>query len=490
MKNFQNISEVLKFRSIKNPKKIFIIEGNKEYSFSEINHFVDSCCFFFKSLGLQERDIVSFNLKNSVEFVIIYFACLRSNIIANPLPHTISDSETLEKVKFLKSKLLFSDRSMKKRKNFFLVRKKNRSDFINIILKSNLKKNNYFTKINNKKTAVLYYSSGTTDNPKIIEYSYRSMINLQKAMSRIKFTNSTTTHLCILPMGHTSVLRYSIKQSLFMGSTFVIFKNFWEIKNKFWNIIDKYNVNYVQLVPSIVISLIAIKTKNFKKRKIKFGCGSDKIDFKVKKFFEKKFKTKLFNLYGLSEIGASHFQNKNNDEENSIGAPLDIYKCKIFKKKNEIVQNNKIGELGVKGIALFNGYYKNKILTKNSFNKFGYFLTGDLCSKDNNNNFFYHGRKKDLIIKGGVNINPNEIDEAVKEYSPLIERSATIGQEDVFLGQKIKTFLKLKNKKISINLLNKYLLKKLGQLKKPDEVVIIEKFPTTSTGKVIKRFLK
>lgn len=275
-----------------------------------------------------------------------------------------------------------------------------------------------------------------------------------------------------------------------MGSTFVIFKNFWEIKNKFWNIIDKYNVNYVQLVPSIVISLIAIKTKNFKKRKIKFGCGSDKIDFKVKKFFEKKFKTKLFNLYGLSEIGASHFQNKNNDEENSIGAPLDIYKCKIFKKKNEIVQNNKIGELGVKGIALFNGYYKNKILTKNSFNKFGYFLTGDLCSKDNNNNFFYHGRKKDLIIKGGVNINPNEIDEAVKEYSPLIERSATIGQEDVFLGQKIKTFLKLKNKKISINLLNKYLLKKLGQLKKPDEVVIIEKFPTTSTGKVIKRFLK
>ena len=113
------------------------------------------------------------------------------------------------------------------------------------------------------------------------------MINLQMAMSKIKFTGPNTTHLCILPMGHTSVLRYSIKQSLFMGSFFVILNNFWEIKNKFWNIIDKYNINYVQLVPSIVTSLIAFKIKTFQKRKIKFGCGSDKIDFKVKKFLKK-----------------------------------------------------------------------------------------------------------------------------------------------------------------------------------------------------------
>ena len=396
----------------------------------------------------------------------------------------------MKKVKFLKSKYLFSDKKINKKKNFFLVDRKNRSKFIKTILNSNLNKNDFTTKIDNKKTAVLYYSSGTTNNPKIIEYSYQSMISLQKAMARIKFTNSKTTHLCVLPMGHTSVLRYSIKQSLFMGSKFVIFKNFWEIKNRFWKIIDRYNINYVQLVPSIVNTLNVIKTKNFKKRKVKFGCGSDKIDFKVKKFFEKKYKTKLLNLYGLSEIGASHFQNRNNDIENSIGKPLDIYKCEIFKKKNKLAQKKEIGELGVKGIALFNGYYKNKNLTKKSFNKFGFFLTGDLCSKDNNNNFFYHGRKKDLIIKGGININPNEIDEMVKGYSPVIENSVTIGLQDVFFGQKIKTFLKLKNKKISINKLNDYLHKKLGSLKKPDEIVTIEKFPTTSTGKVIKRFLK
>ena len=490
MKDFGNISELLRYRSVKKPDKIFIIEGKKKYSFSDINHLVDCCCYFFKKLGLKQRDILSFNLKNSVEFIIIYFACIRANIIANPLPHTISEIETLEKVKFLKSKYLFTDSIFKKIKNIYVINQKNKTKFITTILKLNLKNNEYFTKIDNKKTAVLYYSSGTTNNPKIIEYSYHSMINLQKAMAEIKFTNSNTNHLCVLPMGHTSVLRYSVKQSLFMGSTFIIFKNFWEIKNKFWKIVDKYNINYVQMVPSIVISLLALKTKNFKKRKIKFGCGSDKIDFKEKKFFEKKFKTKLFNLYGLSEIGASHFQNEKNDKENSIGKPLNIYKCKIFKKINKIALKNEIGELGVKGVALFNGYYKNKILTNKSFNKSGYFLTGDLCSKDKDNNFFYHGRKKDLIIKGGVNINPNEIDEVIMEYSNFIERSVTIGLQDRFLGQRIKTFLKLRGKMISLNLLNKYLLKKLGQLKKPDEVVIIKKFPITSTGKIIKIFYK
>ena len=81
MKNFNNISDVLKFWGTKKPNKIFIIDEKKKYSFSQINHFVNSCCFFFKSLGLKERDILSFNLKNSIEFVIIYLACMRANII-------------------------------------------------------------------------------------------------------------------------------------------------------------------------------------------------------------------------------------------------------------------------------------------------------------------------------------------------------------------------------------------------------------------------
>lgn len=316
------------------------------------------------------------------------------------------------------------------------------------------------------------------------------MLILQKAMTEIKFTNFNTNHMCILPMGHTSVLRYSVKQALYVGGTIFIYDSFWSIKNNFWKIVRKNKINFVQLVPSIVISLLTLKAPKLFKFKIKFGCGSDKIDSKIKNSFEKKFSTKLFNLYGLSEIGASHFESKNNKKNNSIGKPLNIYKCKIFKSKNKLSNLNEVGELGVKGKAIFNGYYKNKILSKKSFNKLGYFLTGDLCSKDSKNNYFYHGRKKDLIIKGGVNINPNEIDEIVESYSKNILKSVTIGVNDLFLGQRLKTFILLEKKNIKLKKLDSFLIKKLGQLKKPDNIVIVDKFPQTSTGKIIKRYLK
>ena len=490
MKNLDTISDVLRLRAKKNSNKIFVINNKKRYTYSEINQLVDRCCFFFQELKIKEREIVSFSLINSVEFLILYFACIRSNILANPLPHTLSKFEIKQKVNFLKSKYFFSDQEINIKSKFYYIDKNENNSFLKNLKKLDTNNKEFKTKVKKKDTAVLYYSSGTTNDPKIIEYSYNAMLTLQKAMKEIKFTNFNTNHMCILPMGHTSVLRYSVKQALYVGGTIFIYESFWSIKNNFWKIIKKNKINFVQLVPSIVVSLLNLKAPKPLKFKIKFGCGSDKIDNKIKNIFEKKFFTKLLNLYGLSEIGASHFEQKNNKKNNSIGKPLKIYNCKIFKSKNKLSNLNEVGELGVKSKAIFNGYYKNKILTKKSFNKLGYFLTGDLCSKDNKNNYFYHGRKKDLIIKGGVNINPNEIDEVVESYNKNILKSVTIGVNDHFLGQRLKTFILLKKKIIKLKKLDSFLLKKLGQLKKPDNIIIVDKFPQTSTGKIIKRYLK
>ena len=194
-------------------------------------------------------------------------------------------------------------------------------------------------------------------------------------------------------------------------------------------------------------------------------------------------------MYGLSEIGSSHFENPKKRRVGSIGKPLDIYDFKILNKNNRFCKDGEIGELVVKGKGLFNGYYKNLKLTKKNFYK-DYFKTGDICFKDADGYYYYVDRKKDLIIKGGVNILPSEIDEAILKSDKNILECATVGVKDSFYGEIIKSYIILKKQnKFLISKLKNTLIKKLGHLKSPDIIKLKKKFPKTASGKIIKRFI-
>lgn len=491
IKNCKDISQTITITAKRVPKKNFIVNGNNKINFKDFDNLLNFCCEYFANIGLKKRDIISIKIKNSVEFLILYFACIRAKIIVNPIPNTVSDYEAVTKFYYLNSKFLFVDDTFSiKKKNIIFINKNFNNSFIKFLKSKCDTSKQYNVKYNPKKTAVLYYSSGTTSNPKVIEYSYYSMLELQKSIIRSKFTSSETNHLCVLPFGHTSVLRYSIKQAAILGSTIYIYDNFWNIKNNFWKIIINKNINFVQLVPTLIISLLNLKKIMIKNKKIFIGCGSAVLSKEVQKEFENKFCVKLLNLYGLSEIGASHFENLYYRKAGSIGKPLDIYKAKIINSKKKNCRINEAGELIVKSRALFNGYYKNKKLTSKSFYK-NYFLTGDICKKDKDGFYYYIDRKKDLIIKGGVNILPSEIDEQILSYSKNILEVATIGEKSQFYGEIIKSFIVLKrNKKNFIFNLKNFLLKRLGYLKCPDIIKVIKKFPKTPSGKIIKRLLK
>ena len=490
IKDCRDISEAL-LKTVKRlPHKIFINFDNKKISFLEFNNLVNSCCNFFSKKKLKEKDILSIKVKNSVEFLIVYFACIRFKLIINPIPSSISDYEFLNKIKFLKSKIAFIDSSCKNKINVCMcIDRDFNGDFCNFLVKNFSSDFNSNLNFNNKSTAVLYYSSGTTDDPKIIEYSYYSMLQLQKSIIRSNFTKEDTNHLCVLPFGHTAVLRYSIKQAAILGSTINIYENFWNIKNDFWRIVKNKQINFAQLVPTLVSSILSSSMNKLKTKNLFFGCGSAYLSKELQQNFEKKFKVRLFNYYGLSEIGASHFENKYKRKIGSIGKPIDGYNVKIINDKKKACKVNEIGELIVKSKCIFSGYYKNAKLTKKSFYK-NFFRTGDMCLKDKDGYFFYIDRKKDLIIKGGVNILPSEIDEMIFKSEKNIVECATIGVKNAFYGETIKSFVVLKkNKKLFLAKLKKDLIKKLGYLKCPDEIVTIKKFPKTQSGKIIKRFL-
>jgi len=489
----KDMSEIISNTANRLPNKIFIfnLENKKKISFKKFDELLNKCCNFFLLKKVNPKDIVTIKIKNSPEFLIIYFASLRFKSIINPIPNSVSDFELQEKIRFLKPKLIFVDNSSKiKKKNLININKDFKLNFLNYLDNNFSEEFISIKKYKIKDTAVLYYSSGTTNNPKIIEYSHHSMTELQRSMVKLQFTSEKTNHLCVLPFGHTSVLRYSIKQAAYLGSTIFIIDNFWKVRNDIFKLISNYKINYIQVVPTLASSMLNLKYKLKNNNNIIFGCGSSVLTKDLQLKFEKKFSTKLLNLYGLSEIGSSHFEDIRKRKIGSIGKPLDIYDFKILNNKNKFCKNYEIGELIVKGKALFNGYYKNPKLTKKNFYK-NYFKTGDLCYKDKSGFFYYVDRKKDLIIKGGVNISPNQIDEIILKSDHNISESASIGQKDDFYGEIIKSYIVLKNKKkYSKTKLENKLIKKLGQFKSPDIIIVKKNLPKTASGKIIKRLIK
>ena len=489
-----SISEILELNSEKFPKKIFIYDHTseevKKISYSDFNYYVDCCCNFFEDLKIKKNEIISVILDNSLAYLIIYFASIRYGSILNPLPTTLGDKIINEKILEVNPRIIFKDKNIEfniKKFTKKIIEIQNYQNFILQLINTRTKKYK-FRKANKKNIAMLYYSSGTTGKSKIISYSNEAILENQKSLISSRLTYKTNIHLCFLPLYHTASLRYSIKFNLCIGGTVILFKNFWSIKNSIWKIIEKYKVNYFQTVPTILNVILNTNYKKFKRPKsIKFiGSGSAILPWKVKKSFEKKFKIKISNLYGLSEIGCSHFQDPfvKNKKPGHIGKILPAFKFKIFKDK-DFSNNKDIGELGVKSKAILSNYYNNNKLYQKSF-KENFFLTGDFISVDRKKNFFYVDRKKDLIIKGGVNILPSEIEKIIQELKEIKDVAVT-SIFDEFYGENICSHLVFhKNEKIDIKKIDSYCLKHLGAFKKPDRYHILKDLPKGPSGKVLK----
>jgi len=281
---------------------------------------------------------------------------------------------------------------------------------------------------------------------------------------------------------------------MYCGAKIVLYESFWKIRKIIWEYVKKYNVTYMEVVPSVLFSILNTPYKDYKRGNLKFfkyiGCGSAPLPYEIQTSIQEKFRLKVANLYGLSETGPTHFDNPLEDgwKPGSLGYPLDVNTVKIFKDDGTEASKGDVGEIGIKGQNVFVAYYKNIKHYRSVFCD-GYFMTGDLGYEAENGKLFFSDRKKDLIIKGGVNIFPGEIDEVVFSHK-MVKEAATIGIPDPYLGTRIKTYIVLKEGGLfDENDIRQFCLNKLGDFKCSDEFELIDEIPKGPSGKLLRRSL-
>lgn len=460
----------------------FLSAGVKDVSRGNLKSYAEiyqSSKKYSKVFINYHQEIITVVLPNSIEYIEVLIACILTGNIFNPIPFFTSDEELDRIFSYISPKVVITTRDLAEKcgENLQILHPEN---FAKVSKNFNLSPDSF---VAGSDTAALYYSSGTTGSPKGVLYSHDNIFYLIGSINKGFGFEGDTKHFSILPFGHTASINYNILPSLFNRSPLVIAESFSNIAPKFFKILSDEKINYVQVVPTVVYMLLKIRyqIKDLDFGSLMFlGCGSSILPLESQGQFENRFGIKIGNLYGLSETGPTHIDDPRakNWIPGTIGLPLGVNECRLSENS----------ELLIKGKNVFSGYYKNEKLYQEVV-KDGWFYTGDLVSYENER-YVYKDRSKDLIIKGGINIVPAEVEEILYMHQSVHE-AAVVGMPHDVHGEDVMAAVVLKDEQnghSSIKAeLYTLLLQNLSSYKHPVDILFLESLPKTHSGKLKRR---
>ena len=335
-------------------------------------------------------------------------------------------------------------------------------------------------------------TSGSTSDPKVNIWSQHVKIRRGLHAKRMYELSHRDRIIIATPMYHSISFRL-IVLPIILGSTCVILKKF-TVKEWFKNL-KKWKITFSILV-SDQIEMVSNNLnkrylkKNFYLKKLVSCCSPLKDKIKLRLTNQSHFK--VYDTYGASEVGTitNIDLKKESKKIKSNGKATSGYDVRIFHNSKMTKKPFIQGEICCKTKNMFSGYFHLNRRKKNNEILNNFFRTGDVGYLDKDGYLHLTGRKKEIIIRGGVNIFPSDIEKVLNNFTNIKE-SAVIGFEDKNLGQMIYAFLKLtKNNKINKTKFLNYCLKKLADFQIPSKFFIINEFPRASLNKISKFILK
>ncbi|WP_462411213.1 acyl-CoA synthetase [Neobacillus sp. Marseille-QA0830] len=478
------------------PKKTAIIEEktNIAWTYEELNHRANSAAVWFKQQGVTKGDRVALLSPAHIGYFDLLFACGKIGAIFVPLNWRLSAHEIIEILKDCTPVLigvhpqfenLISQLTDLKITSFYI----GDSEYDRIT--SWPEKDGLPEGIEETDPLAMIYTGGTTGRPKGVVLSHRSI--LWNAINTILSWGLSHDDVTInyMPMFHTGGLNALCIPILMNGGTVVIGEQFTGPKTV--ESINRYGCTIILLVPTMYHSLIQteeFQTGSFPTMRV-FLSGAAPCPLSIYEAFQKKglaFKEG----YGLTEAGPNNFYispEQAQIKRGSVGKPMLFNTIKIIKSDGHETRPNEVGELLIRGKHSFTVYWENEKATQETWED-GWLHTGDLARRDEQGFYFIVGRKKEMIISGGENVYPLEIEQWLASH-PAIDEVAVIGLPDEKWGEIVVAFIVLKRTLTLESVdLNSYCERKLGRYKIPKQFVFLEELPKTHVGKIDKKKLK
>ena len=449
----------------------------------------------FSDLGLQPGDRVSVQVDKSPEVIFIYLACLRSNLIFHPLNTAYKESELsffLDDAKpsvFICQKEIYENISslgLKKEPQFVFTLLPLEGESIQSIKR---KGDHEIVDCSEEHTAALLYSSGTTGKPKGIMLTHGNIgFNALALKEAWNFTQEDCL-LHALPIYHVHGLFVALG-CVFLSGSRVLWMNAFDA-DEVLKILPKCSV--MMGVPTYYTRLLSNpKLNNDTTANIRvFISGSAPLLEDTFNEFRSKTDHYILERYGMTEtniICSNPIAGKR--KPGTVGLPLEGQSLRIVDDSLNNLDKDEIGNIQVKGPNVFNGYWNLPEKTKEDFSSDNFFNTGDKGFIDQDGYLTIVGRSKDMIISGGLNVYPKEIESLIDDIEGVGE-SAVIGLKDDDLGEKVVAMVVRQDKsEITEEELITTLKQDIAGFKVPKQVIFIDELPRNAMGKVQKNVLR
>ena len=496
-----NLRELLESRAEIDPEKKFLFSSadGRDWTYREFDAAVNRTANMLRARGIGKGKVVSLVLPNSPEYVIAYFACWKMGSLAGPVNTRLKPEEIEWVVGNSETKLILVGSDLSESMPAGL----DKVVFDNVAIAENFSDQLEHVDLNIDDEAIIIYTSGTTGKPKGCLLTHGNLIaNARQISEWMNFTESDRL-LTVMPLFHMNAVSVTTVTALYAGGSTVVAPKF--SASKFWETVGKYHVTSFGSVATMLSMLLnspesrvpspksdnpKSKIQNPKSETLRFAmCGSAPVPAKVLKKFEDTFGVLVIEGYGLSESTCRSTFNPpdENRRPGSCGMPIGN-EMKIVDENGDPVADGELGEIVLRGPNIFKGYFKNPEATERAFAG-DWFHTGDIGYRDADGYFYIADRKSDMIIRGGENIYPREIDDLLYTH-PAVAHAAVIGVPDELNGEEVAAFVVLKDGSSATEAeLIDFCRKHLADYKCPKAVQFVDDIPKGPTGKLLKREL-
>ena len=338
--------------------------------------------------------------------------------------------------------------------------------------------------------AIILYTSGTTGQPKGAMLTHRNLYSNARDVGHYLEFSSKDRVIATLPVFHVFALTVVVNAPLLQGATILLAPKF--SPKDIYDIAGEQKATVFAGVPTMFNFLYQYPgdVEQFSNLRLAISGGAA-LPVQVLYNFEEKFKVKVSEGYGLSEASpVTCFNPLDRDRKpGSIGMSIPNVENKVVDENGDEVPTGEVGELIVRGPNVMKGYYK---LPEDSAVALrdGWLYTGDLAKKDEDDYFYIVDRKKDMIIVGGFNVYPREVEEVLFTHPNVLE-AAVVGLPDPNLGEAVNAYIVLKEKgATSETELQEFCAERLVKYKVPTVIELLDELPKNSTGKILRRSLK
>ena len=492
------------FEKFKDNEAIVYVGDNRRFTYKKLNYEVNMIAKSLISIGVKKGDHIALLSSNSPEWIIVFLATLKIGAVSVCLNVSSTEEELDYMLKQSDSTILIvSDKDMIEKIDL------EKFDYLKITLKMKTLFNlgyivsrmesvsdKVFMKVVNdvspNDVATILYTSGTTGNPKGIMFTHSAVLNGPISFGKnYKYTSSDKI-LVALPLNHILGGKYTAILSLLFGSTVVLMKKF--KTTVALETIEREKCTGFHGVPTMYQYLINnCSSYDLSSLRVGMIAGAVSSQTLMKEIMEHLHILELSNTFGQTEtlgVTQTPIYDKNDSKINTVGKPVEYVEIKICDIINgkELPPNTE-GELCVKSPYCMVGYYNNPIATSATV-KEGWVHTGDIGFIDEEGYLSIKGRLKDVIIRGGENISPTDIENHLIKHK-YIETAVVVGIPDENLGEEIVAFIKVKKAALLVKEdIFEFLSGKLSKYKFPKYIEFIDVFPLTSTGKIKRNSLK